>query len=99
MWEFTRFKPEYFRSIEDCILRLRELHIEADIILFHPYDRWGFSMLDREQSRLYLEYVTARSSAYSNAPGLRSGGGMWDELLAVPEDDGEFQRTGYRIYY
>lgn len=65
-WDFTRFKPEYFRSIEDCIIKLRELHIEADIILFHPYDRWGFSMLNREQSRLYLEYVTARFSAYSN---------------------------------
>ncbi len=24
---------------------------------------------------------------------------MWDGLLAVPEDDGEFRRTGYRIYY
>ena len=46
-WDFTHFKPEYFRSIEDCIIKLRELHIEADIILFHPYDRWGFSMLNR----------------------------------------------------
>ena len=36
------------------------------MILFHPYDRWGFSMLTREQSKLYLEYVAARFSAYSN---------------------------------
>ena len=24
---------------------------------------------------------------------------MWDELIAVPEDDVQFQRTSYRIYH
>ena len=35
----------------------------------------------------------------SPAPGLRPGKGIWDGLLAVPEDDREFQQTDYRIYY
>lgn len=65
-WDFTKFNPEYFRNIEECILSLRNIGVEADIILFHPYDRWGFSWLTREQSKLYLEYVAARFSAYSN---------------------------------
>lgn len=65
-WDFSRFHPQYFHNIEDCIEKLRDRGVEADIILFHPYDRWGFSMLTREQSRHYLEYVVARFAAYSN---------------------------------
>lgn len=37
-WDFTRFNPEYFRHLEKRILDLQELGIEADLILFHPYD-------------------------------------------------------------
>lgn len=65
-WDFTRFRPEYFQHIEWCIQRLAELGIEADLILFHPYDRWGFSRLSRGECDLYLEYVTARFSAFRN---------------------------------
>ena len=42
-WDFTRFNPEHFRHIETCIRRLGELGIEADLIMMHPYDRWGRS--------------------------------------------------------
>ena len=41
-WDFSHFNPAHFRHIEDCIRRLQEIGIEADIILFHPYDRWLF---------------------------------------------------------
>ena len=44
-WDFTRFNPAHFRHLERCIGRLAELNIEADLILFHPYDRWGFSCM------------------------------------------------------
>ncbi len=30
------------------IAALRDLGIEADIILFHPYDRWGYATMDAE---------------------------------------------------
>lgn len=65
-WDFSRFNPAHFQHIEDCIRRLQEIGIEADIILFHPYDRWGFSTMTAEQNELYLRYVAARFSAYRN---------------------------------
>lgn len=65
-WDFTRFNPEHFRRIERCIVELMERGIEADIIVMHPYDRWGFSAMSPEQDDLYLKYVIARFAAYRN---------------------------------
>lgn len=65
-WDFQRFCPEHFQHIEKCILHLRSLGIEADLILLHPYDRWGFSSMSREEDALYFRYVAARFSAFSN---------------------------------
>lgn len=65
-WDFTRFNPEHFRRLEACIEDLQKLGIEADIIVMHPYDRWGFSQMTREQDDLYWNYVIARFSAYRN---------------------------------
>ncbi len=42
------------------------LGIEADIIVMHPYDRWGFSMMPASADDLYWRYVIARFSAYRN---------------------------------
>lgn len=63
-WDFTRFCPEHFRHIENCILKLQKLGIEADLIVMHPYDRWGFSSMTKEQDDLYWKYVVSRFSAY-----------------------------------
>lgn len=65
-FDFTRFHAEHFRHMEYCIEELMKMGIEADIILFHPYDRWGFSRMNREQDTLYLKYVIARFAAYRN---------------------------------
>ena len=65
-WDFTRFNPEHFRHLENCVLKLQEMGIEADLIVMHPYDRWGFSCMTREQDELYWRYVLARFSAYRN---------------------------------
>ncbi len=65
-WDFERFHVAHFRRIEECISRLRDLSIEADIIVMHPYDRWGFSMMTESQDDLYWHYVIARFSAYRN---------------------------------
>ncbi len=65
-WDFYRFNPEHFAHIERCIERLKRLGIEADLILMHPYDRWGFSRMSHEQDLFYLRYVVNRLSAYSN---------------------------------
>lgn len=65
-WDFERFNTEHFRQIETCILALEDQGIEADLIVMHPYDRWGFSSMTREQDELYWNYVLARFSAYRN---------------------------------
>lgn len=65
-WDFSRFVPAYFRHIEQCIGKLRDAGIEADLIVMHPYDRWGFSCMDKEYDDLYWHYVTARFAAYRN---------------------------------
>lgn len=67
-WDFSRFNPRYFQYLEDKIEKLGNLGIEADLILFHPYDygKWGFDQMAVEQNILYLRYLLARVSAYHN---------------------------------
>jgi len=65
-WDFTRFNPAFWRHFEKRVGQLRDLGIEADIILFHPYDRWGFSQMTRQADDRYLRYVIARLAAYRN---------------------------------
>jgi len=65
-WDFSRFNPAFFRHFEQRIAQLSELGIEADLILFHPYDRWGFAHMSAEQDDRYLRYVVARLAAYRN---------------------------------
>ncbi len=66
VWDFGRFCLEYFQNMEDKIKALLALGIEADLILLHPYDRWGFSRMSVEDENVYLQYVTARFSAFRN---------------------------------
>jgi hypothetical protein len=61
-----RFNPAFFQHLERRIQQLCELGIEADLILFHPYDRWGYSKMSREMDDRYLRYVIARFAAYRN---------------------------------
>ncbi len=67
-WDFNRFNPAYFRRLEKRILDLRERGIEADLIVFHPYDMgaWGFDRLPAEVNDRYLHYLVARLSAFRN---------------------------------
>lgn len=62
----TRFNVEHFRHLEKRIQNLMDLGIEADLIVMHPYDCWGFSSMTREQDDLYWNYVVARFAAYRN---------------------------------
>ena len=67
-WDFSRFNPMYFQYFEDKIARLAELGIEADVIIFHPYDggKWGFDKMPREANERYMHYLTARLAAFRN---------------------------------
>ena len=66
VWDYTRPNPSYFEHIENTIARLGTMGIQADLILFHPYDRWGYSRMNLEQQNFYLRYVVNRFSAYHN---------------------------------
>ncbi|WP_261304539.1 DUF5605 domain-containing protein [Paenibacillus andongensis] len=63
-WDYTRFNPAFFQHLENRIADLGKLGIEADLILFHGYDRWGFSEMSKSADDRYLRYLTARLSAY-----------------------------------
>jgi len=65
-WDYARFNPAYFQNIEKRITQLDSLGVEADLIIFHPYDRWGFKKMDRKTDDLYINYIIARFSAYKN---------------------------------
>lgn len=67
-WDFSRPNPTFFQNIDRRILDLQKLGIEADLILFHPYDRgmWGFDNMGEEFDRHYLEYLIARVGSYRN---------------------------------
>ncbi len=64
--DYTRFNPEFFAHLEQRIRDLARLGIEADLILFHPYDRWGYSKMPAEADDRYLRYILARLSAFPN---------------------------------
>ena len=65
-FDFSRFEPAFFQHLEQCVAHLCALGIEADLILFHPYDRWGFATMDGATDDRYLRYIVARLAAYRN---------------------------------
>ncbi len=86
-FDLQRFNPEHFRHIEKCIAELGRRGIEADIIVMHPYDRWGFSSMTREEDDLYWNYVIKRFSAYRNVWWALAN--EWDLLFEKTEEDWE----------
>ncbi len=65
-FDWARFNPAFFQHLERRIGDLRDLGTEADLILFHPYDRWGYATMPAEVDDRYLRYLAARLSAYRN---------------------------------
>ena len=65
-WDYNKLNPTFFQNIEKRIRQLDSLGIEADLIVFHPYDRWGFSSMNRATDDMYIEYIIARFAAYKN---------------------------------
>ncbi|WP_399136620.1 DUF5060 domain-containing protein [Streptomyces sp. NBUA17] len=64
----TRFDPAFFAHFERRIRDLRALGVEADVILFHPYDKghWGVDDMSREEDLFLVRHVVARLAAYRN---------------------------------
>lgn len=65
-FDFSRFDCAFFHQLENQIDALKDRGIEADLIIFHPYDRWGFAEMEAETDRRYVDYLVARLSSFSN---------------------------------
>lgn len=66
-WDLARFDPAYFQRLDACVAALCDQGVQADIILFHPYDEtYGFEEMGAEADDHYVRYIIARLSAYRN---------------------------------
>ena len=86
-WDFKQFNVKYFQHLEERVADLQKLGIEADVILFHPYDEghWGFDRMPQDVDDRYLHYVVARLAAYRNV--WWSLANEWDFMKEKNESD------------
>ena len=63
---FTKPNYSFFQNFDKRIRQLLDLGIQADVILFHPYDKWGYATMGKANNALYVRYMIARLSAYRN---------------------------------
>lgn len=73
----TRFHPAFFQHLETRVLQPTNLGIQAGLILFHPYDRWGYQNMPAQVDDRCLRYTVARLAAFRN---------VWWSLAAVLYD-------------
>lgn len=88
-FNFNYYKPctATYQRFDRHIRKLRDMGIEADIILMHPYDRWGLNDMNKEACDLYIRYMTARYGAYRNV--WWSLANEYDIISTKSEDDWE----------
>lgn len=100
-FDFKNFNAEFFQDLEEAILQLDRLGIEVDLILFHPYDRWGFSEMGEKVNRSYVKYVISRLSAFKNIWWSLANEydfmedfdpEEWDELIDLVEQEDPYGR-------
>ena len=65
-WDAERPSPLFWHRFEGILKRMAEMGIQVDLILFHPYDRWGFAEMAQEENLVYLDYVLRRLAAWPN---------------------------------
>lgn len=98
-WDFSRFNPAFFQHFEQRVADLLALGIEADIILLHPYDRWGFAKMSHEEDVRYLRYIVMRLAAYRNVWWSMANEydimpkplDVWDKLFQVVQASDPYQ--------
>ncbi len=65
-WDVTHPDCRFWDAFEEKITALGSMGIEVDLILFHPYDRWGFASMSQQDNLIYLSYLMKRFAAYPN---------------------------------
>lgn len=63
-WDVSSPDLDFWHRLETILARLGALGIQVDLILFHPYDRWGFSRLSMAENEQYLDYLLRRLAAF-----------------------------------
>lgn len=63
-WDPSRPVYAFWDALDQHMVRLGNMGIQVDLILFHPYDRWGFNGMGFEKDKIYLDYLLRRLSAY-----------------------------------
>ncbi len=61
-----RPNPEFWHRFEGHLDCMEALGIEVDLILFHPYDCWGYSSMSQADNLIYLDTVIRRLAARPN---------------------------------
>jgi Domain of unknown function (DUF5605)/Domain of unknown function (DUF5060)/Protein of unknown function (DUF4038) len=88
-YDLQRPDPDFFRHLERRIVQLADLGVDADLILFHPYDRWGYATMGTEADLHYLRYVVARLASFPN---------LWwslaNEYDLMTKSDDDWHRLG-----
>jgi hypothetical protein len=92
-FDLTRFDTDFFDNLEFRIAQLARLGIVADVILFHPYDRWGFADLGAEVDDRLITYTVSRLAAFAN---------VWWALaneydLVTSKTDADWERLAARV--
>lgn len=92
-WDFARLNPLYFQHFEKRVAQLGAMGIQADVILFHPYDEghWGFDNMGAENDDRYLLYMIARLAAHRNV--WWSLANEWD-IFKAKKTEADFIRFG-----
>lgn len=62
-WDTSRPSIAFYQRLERILRRIAALGIQLDLILFHPYDRWGFAAMPQADNFRYLDYLLRRLSA------------------------------------
>ena len=65
-WDTGRPCLVFWHRFENILRRIADMGIQIDLILFHPYDRWGFASLPQKGNLEYLDYLLRRLSAMPN---------------------------------
>lgn len=62
-WDTSRPSVAFYQRLERILRRIAAMGIQLDLILFHPYDRWGFAAMPQADNFRYLDYLLRRLSA------------------------------------
>ncbi|MZQ83112.1 DUF5060 domain-containing protein [Paenibacillus sp. 5J-6] len=90
-----QFNPAFFAHLEQRIHDLMQLGIEADLVLFHPYDKgyWGVDNMDADTDAFYLRYVIARLASFRNVWWSLCNEYDFNKYKSIPDWDRLLQLT------